>query len=166
MKRLVVLRHTKSSWDDPGFDDHDRPLAKRGRKAAEKLAGQIREHGPAPELVVCSTALRARETLAGVGRGLEADVPVQLDPGLYMASLQGLVGLVRKLPDEYDSVMLVGHNPGFHELVLHLADDLPDRVRDKLPTGALVTIDLDVRHWQDVRVGTGHVVGVVFPREL
>ena len=167
MKRLFVLRHAKSSWDEPGLDDHERPLTKRGRKAAEKLAERLGKDGAAPELVLCSTALRARETLAGVGRGLDPDVPVQLEPGLYLASLQGLVGRVRTLPEEFDAVMLVGHNPGLQELVLHLADGgLAERVRSKLPTGALVTIDLDLEHWADVTPGSGRVVSVVVPRDL
>jgi phosphohistidine phosphatase len=167
VKRLVVLRHAKSSWDEPGLDDHERPLTKRGRKAAEMIGLRLHEDVLAPQLVLCSTALRARETLAGVGRGLDSDVPVQLEPGLYEASLESLVGRVKTLPEEYDIVLLVGHNPGLQELVLHLADGgLAERVQSKLPTGALVTIDFDVVHWADVAPASVRVAAVIFPKDL
>lgn len=167
MKTLVVLRHAKSSWDDPSLDDHDRPLARRGRKALPLLARRLEEAGPTPDLVVCSSAQRARETLAGVQASL-GDVAVRVEPELYMAGTDELIDRLRTLPAEAATVMLVGHNPGLQALILELAatGDQLERVRGKFPTGGLATIELDVETWQDVAPGTGRLVALVTPREL
>jgi phosphohistidine phosphatase len=167
VKTLLLLRHAKSSWDDPSLDDRSRPLASRGRKALPLLARHLEEAAPAPELVLCSSALRARETLEGVQPGL-GGAEVRIEPGLYLAGGDELVDLLRALPGDPGTVMLVGHNPGLQELVLELAasgDDL-ERVRAKFPTGALATLQLEIEAWGDLEPGTGRLAALVVPREL
>src|ERR1700756_3039432 len=106
-RRLYVLRHAKSSWDDPGQPDHDRPLAPRGRKAVKLLAEHVAARQIRPDLTLCSTARRTRDTLADIESGGD----VTFEPGLYAASCADLVARLRTVPDDVRSVMVVGHNP-------------------------------------------------------
>jgi phosphohistidine phosphatase SixA len=110
-KRLYLLRHAKSSWKQPELADHDRPLASRGRRAAKAIARHLRERQIAPELVLCSTARRARETLERIEPAL-ATAAVRREPQLYRASADVLFERLRTVPDDVASVMLIGHNPG------------------------------------------------------
>src|SRR4051812_25831408 len=141
MKRLYLLRHAKSSWKDTSLPDHDRPLAGRGRRAAKAIARHLREQGIEPELVLCSTARRARETLERIEPGLGTPA-VQVEDDLYAASAPVLLDRLRNVPDTVGSVMLIGHNPGLQELALDLAHPAP-AVRElatKYPTAALATL--------------------------
>ncbi len=112
MKQLFLLRHAKSSWEDPELADHDRPLAPRGRRAAKLIAEHLRRQGIAPELVLCSSALRTRETLESIAPVLGEDVSVQIEDELYAASEQVLLERVRAVEDGIESLLLIGHNPG------------------------------------------------------
>src|SRR5262245_58947371 len=120
VRRLYVLRHAKSSWADPELADHERPLAPRGRKACRRLAAWIGEHDVRPELVVCSTAARARRTVELVLRAL-GDPEVTFDEGVYHGWTDDLLARVRALDDTCESAMLVGHNPALQNLCLLLA---------------------------------------------
>ena len=117
-KRLFVLRHAKSSWDNPGLDDHERPLAPRGRRALEVMSEHIRASGIAPQLVLCSTSRRTRETLEGIGVGGEH----LIEPALYSATCEEVLARLRELPDDVSSAMLIGHNPTMQVLVLRLTN--------------------------------------------
>lgn len=166
-KRLRLLRHGKSSWDVSGLGDHDRPLAPRGRRAAAALAAHLAAGRQRPALVVCSPAARARQTLELVLPALDGP-DVEFEPALYHASLERLRRLVAALPDAVDDVMLVGHNPGLQELALDLARPGPlrDRVAEKLPTGALVTLEGGMDGWDELAGGGADLVGLVLPRDL
>lgn len=166
-KRLRLLRHAKSSWDEPGLDDHDRPLAPRGRRAATAIALHLDAGRQRPRLVVCSTARRARETLELILPVLEA-ADVEFEPALYHASLERLRRLVAALPDSVDDVLVIGHNPGLQDLAVDLAlpGALRDRVEEKLPTGALVTLEGPMDRWDELAGGDATIAGLVLPREL
>jgi phosphohistidine phosphatase len=162
-KQLFVLRHAKSSWDDPGLPDHDRPLAPRGRKAVKLLAAHVREAGIEPALVLCSSARRTRETLEGVSPGGEQ----QIESELYGASTAELLERLRRIPAQTASVMLIGHNPSLQVLVLRLAgrgEDL-DAVRNKFPTGALATLTFD-GPWSVLGPGAAELAAYVRPKDL
>ena len=167
VKRLRLLRHAKSSWDEPRLDDLDRPLAPRGRTATDRLAVWIAAHEVAPDLVVCSPAVRARETIDPLVGALGAP-EVVIDDRLYLASVSVLLDRVRELADSLEEVLFVGHNPGLADLGLLLArrGALRDRVAAKLPTGALVTLEADVPGWSAIGPATAEIVGLVLPREL
>jgi phosphohistidine phosphatase len=156
MKRLYVLRHAKSSWDEPGLADHDRPLSGRGRRAADAIGRHLRAEGIEPELVLCSSSARTRETLARVG--LEGEVEREL----YGASAGELIARLREVPGGIASVLVLGHNPGMEELTLALAD----APHDKYPTGALATVELDIGDWSAIIPGCGRLIDFVRPREL
>jgi phosphohistidine phosphatase len=129
-KRLYLLRHAKSSWKHPELGDHERPLAGRGRRAAEAIARHLDEHGIAPELVLCSTARRARETFERIEPALGA-ATVRYERQLYGATADVLLERLRTLPDEIAAVMLLGHNPAIEQLALELAR--ATRARDQVP---------------------------------
>src|SRR5262245_45848993 len=158
MRALHILRHAKSSWDEPGLADHDRPLAPRGVKAAARIAEHVDEAGIAPELVLCSTALRARATLAALVPVLDGDVEIRIEGALYGAGLHEVLARVREIDDGIASVLVVGHNPTLHELALFLSgrgDALAH-----FPTGALASLAFDTG-WGDVGEGSGGLTAFV-----
>lgn len=168
MRRLWLLRHAKSSWDETHLADHDRPLSPRGRRAACAIGRWVDETGIRPDVVLCSSARRARETLAAVLPGLGGEVQVHVEPGLYTFQAEDLLARVRELPDDAISAMVVGHNPAIAETIARLAREghrLAD-ARTKVPTGALACIDLEVDAWRDVTKDCGVLAAFVVPREL
>ena len=167
-RRLWLLRHAKSSWDHAGLDDRERPLAPRGARAATLMRGYLEAETIHPDLVLCSSALRTRETLAAVLPALGQDLVVRVDPSLYSFDAQALIAIVRDLDDDVGSVLLVGHNPAMQELVLTLAargDRLGD-AKEKFPTGALAEVRFPDGPWTAVATGEGEVTRFVTPREL
>ena len=167
LRRLFLLRHAKSSWDEPGLSDHDRPLAPRGRRASRVIAEHMRWKRIAPELVLCSSARRTRQTLTRIAPALGEDVDVRIEPELYAASATDLLKLLREVPDEVDSVMLIGHNPGIEDLTVELAGTGEElgRVREKFPTAALATLEFD-RSWRELEPGGAELTSFVKPKEL
>jgi phosphohistidine phosphatase len=168
VKRLWLLRHAKSSWDDPGLPDPDRPLAPRGRRAAELLAAHLAASDIRPSLVLCSSSLRTRQTLAAILPTLGDAFEVRIERALYGAGAAQLLDRLRRLSNRASSAMLIAHNPGIQDLALALAADGPalDRLREKFPTGALATVEFDVKRWRDLDHGTGAATILVTPRSL
>ena len=166
-RRLHLLRHAKSSWDDPALPDHDRPLSPRGRKAAKRLARWLDAQEVRPQLVLCSSAARATETLDRVLSGLGSP-DVVLEEGLYHAAASQLLSRVRTLPDAVCEAVVVGHNPGLADLCLLLARPGAerDRVADNLPTGALATLESDVAAWSELGPACAELIHLVLPHEL
>lgn len=160
---LYVLRHAKSSWDDPGERDHERPLAPRGQRAVKLLARYVRDNQIQPELVLCSTARRAVETLQGVDPPGERSI----ESHLYGAGYDQVLERLRQVPAERRSVMIVGHNPALQVLVLSLArsGDWLDDIRRKYPTGALATLEFTVP-WGQLGAGAAELTGFVRPKAL
>lgn len=157
MKTLYLLRHAKSDWSNPSLADHDRPLNGRGRKARLVLADHVA--GWDVDLVVSSTAARAQATAEPVVSALGCDL--RLDPAIYDASATELLAVVRGLPDDAHSVLLVGHNPGFEDLTELLAGSSPT-----YPTAALGTLELTIDRWADAGPGAGMLTGHVTPADL
>jgi phosphohistidine phosphatase len=167
MKHLYLLRHAKSSWKDPDVGDHDRPLAGRGRRAAKAVARHLREQRIDPELVLCSTARRARETLERVEPALGTRT-VRVEPELYAATADALLARLRGVPDTVGSVMLIGHNPGLQQLAIDLARPAPERrqLEAKYPTAALATLAFAGTSWRELDRGQTDLVGFVRPRDM
>ena len=166
MHRLLLLRHAKSSWDDPSLADRDRPLAPRGHRAAERMADHLRSEVPHPDLVLCSPALRTRETLERMSNAL-GDAEVVVDDELYGADGNELLERLRAVDDRFETVAVIGHNPGIHDLAITLAGSGAelDRMEAKFPTGALAVLAFDGR-WRDVSPGGGLLEAFVTPRDL
>jgi phosphohistidine phosphatase len=168
VRTVILLRHGKSSWSDPTLADLDRPLAPRGERAARRIAKYMRRKNIRPAFVLCSSSLRTRQTLEAIEPSLGKSPSVELEPQLYAASEGELLERLQALPESVDSVMLIGHNPGLHELARLLAAggaELP-RLEQKFPTGALVTLVLDSESWAALGPGDGELVDYVVPRQL
>jgi phosphohistidine phosphatase len=165
--RLWLLRHAKSSWDADDLDDHDRPLSPRGVHAAERMAILLAREPQLPTAILCSTAVRARQTLDLMLPALN-DPDVVLEPRLYTFDAEPVIDRLREVSDEVSSVMVVGHNPAIHEVALTLTDrgDRHDALAQKYPTGALAAIDLPEDRWTEIGDGTGVLSRFVTPREL
>ena len=170
MKTLCLMRHAKSGWDDPSLSDHDRPLNARGVEAAGLVGRHLKAQGIRPDLIFCSTAKRAADTLGLVLDALGRGMPVEHDRGLYLAGAPALLGRARAAPDSAGTLMLVGHNPDMHHLTQHLAGrgDPKDirAVAEKFPTAGCAILTFDVAHWREVGPGLGRLVEFVRPRLL
>ena len=166
MKRLYLLRHAKSSWEDPALADDDRPLAPRGHHTTKLMAEHLRRERIAPALVLCSPARRTRETLDGIAPAL-GEVPVRVERELYTASDGDLLDRLRAVPDTVQSVMLIGHNPAIQALALRLARSGGElaSIERKYPTGALATLAFK-GSWRKLEADGAKLVGFVRPRDL
>lgn len=170
MKRLAILRHAKSSWDDPSLDDFNRPLNDRGWKTARRMGRELKHRELKFDLVLSSTAARARETIDGVQDKYDLDCAIEFEPDLYLASEGELLQRVRSLDEKVKSALLVGHNPGLEQLIAKLTrndkDGLRRRIEGKFPTGALAVVELPGHHWSKVKPGEGEVVELILPKDL
>jgi phosphohistidine phosphatase len=166
-RELFILRHAKSDWHSGASQDSQRPLNKRGRKDAPRIANWMREHYLYPGWVFCSTAERARETLGAVVQGLELQAErIQYLDDLYLADLGTLLKILRDIPYEHDSVMLVGHNPGLDELVRYLSKTtVPLTDSGKLMTTACLAHFKLPDDWGDLK-DKGELVQIVRPADL
>jgi phosphohistidine phosphatase len=166
-KRLLILRHAKSSRKDSGVADHDRPLAPRGRQAAELMAEHLSREPLAPQLVLCSSARRTRETLERIAPGLGEEAAVRIEPELYAASAQRLLERLRAVEEGVESLLLIGHNPGLEELAVSLAASGNElaAMRRKYPTGALATLEFGGR-WRELQPGRAELRDFVTPKQL
>jgi len=162
MKTLLVLRHAKSSWNDPALDDHERPLNKRGRRDAPRMGELVREYGLIPDVIISSDAVRARVTAEAVAEAARYAGEIRLDPHLYLACPADILSLLATVRENAGPVMIVGHNPGLEKLVEQLTGD-----RQDMPTAALAQIGLPIDQWRDLKRSTrGTLVGLWRPEEL
>ena len=171
MKTILLLRHAKSAWGQPGLADHERPLNRRGERAAETMAEYIVHNAPRPDLILCSTAVRTRQTLAPlVHRLANPAPPIALEKGLYLATERELLVRLRAVTEENRTILLIGHNEGIGELASALAGDgEPDtlaRLHEKFPTAALATLQLGEAPWQDLAPGQAELMSFVRPRDI
>jgi phosphohistidine phosphatase len=170
MRRLLLLRHAKSSWADPKHEDFERPLNSRGISGAKAVAAHFSATKLKPDLVLCSAALRARATLAELMPALARDTRISVERRLYMASAPRLLEAVRDTDDAVRTLLLIGHNPGLENLARLLAGSGPDEMLSamaaKFPTAALAVFDFDADRWRDIGKGTGTLAEFTIPRDL
>lgn len=179
MRQLLLLRHAKSSWDDKALPDQDRPLSPRGRRAASAMRWALRDLGLAPDLVLLSPSRRTRETLEALEPWDEAPLIEPVD-GLYLATAPQMLEVLHGVAETVRSVMLIGHNPGMHELALllvrarattarHGHDDMSSRAMERLaagfPTGALAEFGI-AGPWRQLEAGGGQLIRFLRPRDL
>lgn len=171
MRTLSLLRHAKSSWDDETLADFDRPLAPRGVKAARLMGRHMRDIGLRPDLILCSSSVRTRQTarLALAEPGL-SELPVVFEEGIYEALASELIARLQRVDAAIGHVLMIGHNPGFQDLVLFLTAERLEgegaEIVEKLPTGALVVLELDIDAWAAIHQGCGTVTRFATPRKL
>lgn len=169
MKTLHLLRHAKARRDVPKLQDHERPLSPRGMQDAMAVAEHCARVGIQPGLVLCSSAVRTRATLALLIPYLA--VPrIQIERGLYLASVSDLLARLTEVDDATASVMLIGHNDALHEFAVVLAGSgeaaLRQRLDAKFPTAALASFTLDLATWRRLASGSGTLVGLITPKDL
>ncbi len=166
VRRLYLLRHAKSDWADPNRADFDRPLAARGSRDAPRMGAYLAGLDTPPELVLCSAARRARETWELVRPAFPDSVRCEIRRDLYLATPGDLLHAVNEVDAGVSALMLIGHNPGLHELALALADASASDLDWKFPTGAVAAIAFEGDGWADATPGGGRLEAFVVPRRL
>jgi phosphohistidine phosphatase len=170
MKTLYLLRHAKSDWGNPGLDDHDRPLAPRGERAAAVMGVHFAQQGYQPSLVLCSSALRTRQTLEALLAHLPGAPELVVEKRLYLASSGQLLTRLQEVDDGRSGVLLIGHNPGIAEL----AHALPEtgeraslrRLAARFPTAAAAVCEFDLERWRDLAPRSGRLLSYATPKDL
>lgn len=161
MKTLLLLRHAKSSWDNPSLRDFERPLNERGLRAAPLMGRFISQRGLRPDLVVSSPAERARQTAALVLEAAGLAAPLRFDARVYEASAARLLEVVSQTEEPAAALLLVGHNPGMEELIELLTGETR-----RMPTAALARVTLDADTWAGLGEGAGRLEELTKPKEL
>ena len=162
MKTLLIMRHAKSSWNYPELSDYDRPLNKRGKRDAPRMGEHLRQEGLVPDRILSSSAKRARSTARRVAKAAGYTRKVKKLDALYDSVLGAYYKTLQVLPDTYQSVMVVGHNPTMEELVSHLSGRIT-----WMPTAALAHIELPIEHWEAFDLYTkGTLVNLWTPKTL
>jgi len=169
-RSLILLRHAKSSWEDPSLRDFERPLAPRGERASERMGVYVAGLEPPPGVVLCSTALRARATLTPLRELLRGDPAIWFEDEIYMASEGSLLDRLRQVGESEVCVLMVGHNPGIEDLALLLAGGGDQkglkRMARKFPTAACAQLSIDVPRWADLAPGEAMLERFVRPKDL
>jgi phosphohistidine phosphatase len=162
VKTLLILRHAKSSWSKPEMADHDRPLNKRGKRDAPLIGSLLHREDLIPDLIISSSAARARRTAELVIEACGYDGELQLERDLYAADPEAYLDALQLLPETYKRVMLIGHNPGLEELLELLTGEF-----QRLPTAALAQVKLRLDAWEKLGEDTkGKLVNLWLPRQL
>jgi phosphohistidine phosphatase len=162
--QLLLLRHAKSSWDDPNLADRDRPLNKRGRRAADAMRKAMLDLGLTPDVVLVSPSRRTQETLAALEPWDDTPV-IELIEALYLASSQELLATLRGVHETVRSVLLIGHNPGMHELAVMLAGDATGRLAAGFPTAGLAEFSIATQ-WRQLDAAGTRLVRFLTPKDL
>ena len=161
MKTLTILRHAKSSWSDSSLPDHDRPLNARGERDAPMMAGRLRQAGIRPSLILCSSAARAGATAKEIAKEISYPLEfLQREKGLYHASVNGLLEILAEQDVGFNSILIVGHNPGLTDLANLLVPDLTDN----LPTCGFVSVVADVDDWEFRSVKSVELTAYDYPK--
>ncbi|MDT4898298.1 MAG: phosphohistidine phosphatase [Acidobacteriota bacterium] len=161
MKKLLLLRHAKSSWEDTSLPDFERPLNERGMRAAPLIGKFMREQKIRPDLIICSPAKRARETIALVLEAAGIETELCYDERIYEATVARLVEIISQIEDDKREVLLVGHNPGFENLLEGLTSQT-----ERMPTAALARIILNSENWSDAAAKGGRLERLTKAKEL
>lgn len=161
MKTLYILRHAKSDWSNAALSDFERPLNERGKKAAPLMGRMMRARNFIPQFVISSPAVRARQTAETITENAGLKGKIKFDSRIYEAHPQTLLEIVSEIADSFDSAMLVGHNPGFENLVQILTDEI-----QPMPTAALAVIDLKIEHWNQIFSSAAILREIIRPKEM
>lgn len=161
MKTLYVLRHAKSSWDNPEWSDFDRPLNDRGLKTAPLMGKVIFDNQFQPDVIVSSPAERAEQTAVLVKENARVNEEIKFDERIYEASPLRLFQVISEMDEDKNSMMLVGHNPGLEGLVKILTGEI-----QAMPTAALAVINLNINNWKDISADCGELQTLLRPKEI
>ena len=160
MKTLLVMRHAKSSWSKPGLADFDRPLNERGKLAAPKMGEFIRDQGLIPQLIISSTAKRAKKTAEIFAESCGYDSSIEFESNFYLASPETYIEVL-SWQQQSDPIMVIGHNPGLENLVYVLTGET-----EAMPTAAIAQIEISINDWSEIVSGRGEMRNLWRPKEL
>ena len=170
MKTIFLLRHAKSSWDDVSLDDFDRPLSPRGIKSCKKIGKYLKKNRLIPDIVYCSSAMRAKQTWELFNRIVDKKENILYEDSLYMSDFSNFINIIKKTKNNFKNLMFVSHNPGIENLALELSKDKSNEIYEKInikfPTGALIIIKFDLNNWSKVDCKKGKLYEFVKPKEL
>jgi phosphohistidine phosphatase len=172
MKTVTLFRHAKSDWkDSPAIADFDRPLAKRGLKAAPRMGQAMRDHGLRPDLILCSPSARTRQTLSlSSPQAWDAPPEIRYEQRLYHAEATAMIDILHETGADIVHVMIVGHNPGLQDLAAELVRaGAPESVslrENSFPTAAIATFRFEIDKWAELQPGTGELVVYTTPKQL
>ncbi|MCD9186055.1 MAG: histidine phosphatase family protein [Pyrinomonadaceae bacterium] len=159
MKKLYILRHAKSSWDNPVLADFERPLNERGIKTADFMGKFISENDLLPDLILSSPATRARETANIIKKTAELQAEIKFEENIYESSPQMLLKILSEIKENFQTVMLVGHNPGLEGLIKTLTGEL-----QSMPTAGLAVIEVNAEKWKEIKPESGILQNLVRPK--
>jgi phosphohistidine phosphatase len=167
-RHLLLVRHVKSAWDNRSLADRDRPLAPRGVNALPLLSDHLVDAGHEPDVVLCSTARRTVDTLAGIRDALPDEAQVRMEADVYLAGPNTILSMLRDLDGHVGCAMVIGHNPGIQDLAIRLVGEgdaeLRHQLATKVPTGAVVTLSFD-GEWADLANGVASIDELFMPRK-
>lgn len=163
MKVIHLIRHAKSSWDNPDLDDFSRTLNERGKKDAPFMANKLKELGCNPDYFMSSPAKRTTETSKIIATALSYDIEKTIfDERIYHSSLPQILQVLNEIPNSFNTIILVGHNPTLTQLSNYLTDDFIDNI----PTCGIVKIELDIDNWQHIIQGIGRKIFFIYPKKF
>ncbi len=161
MKKVYLIRHAKSSWEEPWSKDHDRPLAPRGLRDAPKMGKRLKSEGICPDKIISSTALRAQETANLIAKEIKFPVKkIEFEEGLYHASAGTYLQFIQRQDNKTDCIFLIGHNPGMNDLIHYLGIDL-----DNLPTAGICGFQTKEKSWKDFNPETVKLIYLDYPKK-
>lgn len=161
MKTLYIVRHAKSSWDDHSLDDFDRPLNQRGERDAPVMGEVLKDHGARPDIIISSPAKRAESTAMAIAAASRYSATnILFEPKIYEASVATLISVIQNIPHDARTALMVGHNPGFTDLVYYLTG----RGVDNVPTCGACEIEFDLTSWSKVSKRKGELIWFDFPK--
>lgn len=162
MKTLLLLRHAKSSWKDDQLEDHDRPLNRRGKRDAPRMGQWLSQAHLCPDLIVSSTAKRARKTASRVAKHCQYQGIIELEGTLYLAPPEAYLNVMQRFDEHVSCALMIGHNPGLEQLLALLTGQ-----EQTLPTATLARVELEIGHWHEVNSQTrGSLCGLWQPADL
>ena len=163
MKKLLVVRHAKSSWDYPDLDDIDRPLNKRGKRNAPEMGKRLARKGIHPDLLITSPANRAKTTAKKIAKALSFPKDeIVIDQTLYHGTNRDIINVIQNVKDEISILMIFGHNPGFTDLVNQLSNSNIYNI----PTCGIAEIDFNVQSWGEIDIKMGKLIDFDYPKKL
>ena len=161
MKKLYIIRHGKSSWKDLGLDDFERPLNKRGKHDAPVMGERLKNKNIIPDIILSSPAKRAKMTAEVIAKKVHYNKKISFEKNIYEADKDTLKKIVNNIDDRYNTVFLIGHNPGLNELAEYYVD-----YDDNLPTCGILGIEFTCSHWQDANADNATLIFIDYPKNI
>ncbi len=161
MKKLCIIRHAKSSWDEEHLSDFERPLSKRGKNDAPFMGKVLKEKGIHPDIILSSPAKRARKTALAIAAEVNFEKAITFEPSIYEADAKTLLALLTSLHKKYNTVFLVGHNPSLNDLAAHFLE-----FNENIVTCGIVEIDFTCKKWSDINPLNARLVSFIYPKQF